>query len=103
MTLTGGARTGFDPAGPGSEHWRTWLTTSLTRHGVPPDARLEMALRPVGQVPVARLSLDAWWSTTEGDRHARAEALIPARRLLGTGWPGWPAYQAGIRLVRALS
>src|SRR5262245_37825456 len=96
-------RGAFDPAAPDAARWRAWLVGSLADRGVPPDTRLEMRLRPAGEVAFARLSLDAWWTAVDGDRHARADALIPARRLVGHGWSGWPAYQAAIRLLRGLS
>jgi len=98
---------GFDPRAPGSARWRAWLAASLAGHGVPSDATLEVAVQPLGAVPAVRLSLDARWVVGDGPdgrqaRHARGEALVATRRLCGTGWPGWPAYLASIRLLRAL-
>ncbi len=52
---------------------------------------------------MARLCLDAWWVAGDLEQHARADALVPLRRLFGAGWLGWPAYIAAIGLLRAIA
>jgi hypothetical protein len=90
----------FDPSATDAARWRSWLTSELGARGVPTDASLELRIEPVGEAPVARLSLDACWPTLDGRERVRGITLVPARRLAGRGWPGWPAYQAAIRLLR---
>jgi hypothetical protein len=58
--------------------------------------------RPHGEIPAVRLILEVRWAGERVERHARAEVLVPHRRILGDGWSGWPAYLAGVRLLRAL-
>ena len=48
------------------------------------------------------MELDLQWRDSGRTRHARAEVHVRLRRVLGTGWPGWPAYLVGIKLLRAL-
>jgi hypothetical protein len=74
----------------------------LGDRGVPPDATLEMQIRPNGEAAVARLLVELRWAAQDGQRHARAEVLIPLRRATGVGWAGWPAYLAGLKLLRSL-
>ena len=93
----------FDPSAPQAALWRDWLTTALGDLGVPPDAMLELQIRPHGEAPVARLQLDLRWAVHEAGRHAHAEVLVPLRRIDGVGWSGWPAYMAGVKLLRALA
>ena len=78
------------------------MSEGLAERDVPANAELEMRIRPVCEAAVTRLNIDLVWSAPGGQRSAHAEALIPIRRLLGTGWPGWPAYLAGVRLLRSL-
>ena len=91
----------FDPSAPQAARWRGWLTVALADRGVPPDARLEMQLRP-GEGAIARLLLDLRWRARDTDGHAHVEVLIPLRCAVGAGWSGWPAYLAGVKLIRAL-
>jgi hypothetical protein len=69
---------------------------------VPADASLEIRIRPAHQAAVTRLAIDLCWSMPDGQGKAHAEALIPIRRVLGGGWPVWPAYLASVRLLRSL-
>jgi hypothetical protein len=92
----------FDPSAPQSARWRAWLNAALADRGIPPNASLEMQLRPCGEAPIVRLLLVLRWMTHDAPRHARSEVVIPVRRFLGEGWPGWPAYLAALRLLRAL-
>ncbi len=63
---------------------------------------LEMQIRPVGEAAISRLMLDLCWAGQDGDRRAHVEVVVPIRRLIGEGWSGWPAYLAGVKLLRAL-
>jgi tRNA-Thr(GGU) m(6)t(6)A37 methyltransferase TsaA len=104
-TARGSARMGrgrFDPSAPQAARWRSWLTAALSDRGIPPNAKLEMQIRPHGEVPLARLFLDLNWAAPDGERHTRAVVLVPLRRLVSEGWPGWPAYVAGLELLEAL-
>ena len=92
----------FDPSAPQAAQWRRWLTTALGDRGIPPDAMLEMQVRPHGEAAITRLLLDLHWGAQDAERHAHVEVLIPLRRVLGEGWSGWPAYLAGVKLLRAL-
>ncbi len=92
----------FDPSTPQAARWRRWLTDALGDRGIPRDATLEMQLRPHAEAPVGRLVIDLRWVAPDADRHAHAEVLVPLRRVLGEGWSGWPAYLAGVMLLRAL-
>ena len=92
----------FDPSAPDATHWRRWLTGALGDRGVPADATIEMQQRPVFEAAVTRLLIDLSWSVGDGRRSAHAEVLVPIRRELGSGWSGWPANLAAVRLLRAL-
>ena len=59
-------------------------------------------MRPVCEAAVTRLEVDLNWSATDGQVRAHAEVLVPIRRLLGTGWAGWPAYLVAVRLLQVL-
>ena len=61
-----------------------------------------MQIRPIYEAPVTRLLIDLCWSEAYGPRRAHVEVLIPLHRLLGNGWSGWPAYLAGIKLLRSI-
>jgi hypothetical protein len=92
----------FDPASPAAARWRSWMSATLGERGIPSDAMLELQIRPHGEAAIARLWLDLCWAGRDGERHAHAEVLVPLRRVVGVGWAGWPAYLAGLRLLRAL-
>ena len=93
----------FDPSAPEAGRWRSWLSEALVARGIPRDARLELQLIPVGGVPLARLVLEIWWARGGETNHARGEVLVSDRRLMGSGWAGWPGYAVGIHLVRSVS
>jgi hypothetical protein len=92
----------FDPSDAQAARWRDCLAAALGDRGIPPDAALEMELRPHGEGASARLILDLDWAASDAGRHAHVEVLIPLRRALGEGWSGWPAYLLGVKLLRAL-
>jgi hypothetical protein len=72
----------FDPSAPQAARWRSWLTAALSDRGIPPNVKLEMRIRPHGEVPMARLLLDLNWTADDAERHARAVILVPLRRLV---------------------
>jgi hypothetical protein len=92
----------FDPTAPQAAHWRQWLTGALGDRGIPPNAALELQVRPCGGAAITRLQLDLRWAEPDAERRAHVEVLVPIRRAIGTGWSGWPAYAAGLKLLRAL-
>ena len=87
---------------PHAARWRRWLTAALGDRGIPPNSVLEMQIRPVGEAAITRLVVDLCWAEQHEERRAHVEVLIPLRRVLGGGWSGWPAYVAGLKLLRAL-
>jgi hypothetical protein len=93
---------GFDPSAPAAARWRAWLGDALADRRIPPDASLELRVRPHGEVCLARMLIDLRWVEPDAERHAHAEVLIPIDRVRGAGWAGWPAYAAGLRLLRSL-
>src|SRR5262245_2721287 len=94
----------FDPSAPGAARWRAWLDRALDERGVPPDAELAIRTVPHGGAAIARLVIELWWQEPDAPHHARAEVLVPLRRVAGggCGWSGWQGYLAGVRLLRAL-
>jgi hypothetical protein len=92
----------FDPSAPGAARWRRWLDDGLAARGVPANASLEIHVRPACEAAVTRFLIDLRWAMPNGQGRAHAEALVPIRRVLGNGWSGWPAYLAGVRLLRSL-
>ena len=89
----------FDPSMPEAGRCRRWLSAGLRDRGIPPDSRLDLALRPHGEVSVARLQLDLRRADADSERHAHAEGADPAptpartglARLAGRSGGGQPA------------
>ena len=92
----------FDPSMPEAGRCRRWLSAGLRDRGIPPDSRLDLALRPHGEVSVARLHSTSAGRTPTANGTPTPRVLIPLRRLRGPGWPGWPADQAAVNLLRLL-
>jgi hypothetical protein len=78
------------------------LPTALGDRGIPPDAALEMQVRPRGEAGMIRLLLDIRWPADSTECHAHAEVHVPLRSALGHGWSGWPTYLVSLRLLRTL-
>ena len=69
----------FDPTAPQAAHWRRWLTEAPGDRGIPPNAGLELQVRPSGGAAITRLQLDLRWAEPDAERRVVGESAFLRR------------------------